>query len=224
MRTSKLAHTLIQSTPSYLISAGSILTSSPHQSLVLLHKAFPWGHLTKFLNIFIISPPVLKVHVITISAIWSHKKTGEKFVRNHFGILEIILINSCRIGVWWCGLDSRWGPVVDSFAEPSDCIKCAEFLDKVSDYIFKYMSVYSKLQSGEYQYFQMWPQEFANIHTWRSSILRSRATTIRPSLRSRRVMAAPIPELAPVTSATLPDQRSIPNSDKEISIRSGTVN
>jgi len=41
-------------------------------------------------------------------------------------------------------------------------------------------------------------------------MLRSRATTIRPSLSRRRVMAAPIPELAPVTSATLPDQR---NSD-----------
>jgi len=46
------------------------------------------------------------------------------------------------------------------------------------------------------------------LYTWISSMLRSRATTIRPSLSRRRVMAAPIPELAPVTSATLPDQRN----------------
>jgi len=41
------------------------------------------------------------------------------------------------------------------------------------------------------------------------STLRASPTTLSPFLTSSSAMAAPIPALAPVTTATRPDQRSI---------------
>ena len=47
------------------------------------------------------------------------------------------------------------------------------------------------------------------MHTCSRSILRARPTTLSPFLTNSLAMAAPIPELAPVTAATRPTHRSI---------------